>query len=107
MARTNGRTISSAQRTEIRTILQRLSAESETIKEANPGVSDLFLPCYRRRTFILVTCWVSSIVTYYALTLNVGKLSGDIFSNYSIALAIDLPAHFSVFLFVDRLGKLN
>ena len=44
-------------------------------------------------------------MSYYALLLNVGSLSGDIFANFAISQTADVPAQIAMFVIVDRFGR--
>ena len=57
------------------------------------------------RTLTLCFCWICSILSYYALLLNVGDLSGDIFANFALSHAADIPANLSLFFIIDRYGE--
>ncbi len=71
----------------------------------NLNLCDLFGRSLLRRTLVLFCCWICAMVSLYALMLNVGSLSGDIFANFAISISADIPAHLSVFFIVDRFGR--
>lgn len=66
---------------------------------------DLFGRAYRSRTAVLMCCWVSGIVSYYALQLNAQSLAGNIFTNFLVSSFVDAPAIATVYFLVDILGK--
>ena len=39
---------------------------------------------------------------YYALTLNVGSLPGDVFINAAVSAALEIPAHFATILALNH-----
>lgn len=104
MAQTNGKMVSEKDAQAIRTALQTISQEAKAAKEVQLTVYDMFGSHFYKKTLILMGCWVSGILSYYALTLNVGDLAGDIFVNYVVTSLADIPAHLSVFFLVDSLG---
>lgn len=71
------------------------------------SVCDLFSRALRARTLVLFSCWICAMVCLYALMLNVGDLSGDIFINYCLSITADIPAHFSIYFIVDRFGRIS
>ncbi len=90
MAKTNGRTLSVEQKKEISAILDRL--ESECDEKLN------FLHMFRggqaEKTLILILCWVTVCIGFYALTFSQTKLAGDIFVNYLLFTLVDSPGIF-------------
>lgn len=89
----------------MRAILQKISEESSLKKgETSLTPLDMFRRGHATKTLILMLTWASAIVAYYALTLNVGDLAGDIFVNYCLAQLVDLPGFVLVFNIVDRFG---
>ena len=58
------------------------------------------------RTLILILCWVSSIVSQYALLLNVGELAGDMFLNFAFTMLMEVPAFIFIYTMADRLGEI-
>ncbi|XP_059089923.1 organic cation transporter protein-like isoform X2 [Tigriopus californicus] len=105
MAHTNGKVISEKDAQAIRTALQTISQEAKAAKEVQLTVYDMFGSHFYRKTLILMGLWISGILSYYALALNVDGLAGDIFVNYVVTTLADIPAHLSVFLLVDSLGR--
>eukprot|EP00095_Tigriopus_kingsejongensis_P007773 maker-scaffold154_size301342-snap-gene-2.22 protein:Tk07773 transcript:maker-scaffold154_size301342-snap-gene-2.22-mRNA-1 annotation:"hypothetical protein BRAFLDRAFT_225757" len=105
MAQTNGRTVSAKQEEEIRVVLEAISNEAKATKEVQLTPKDMFSTHFRQRTLVLMACWISGILSYYALTLNVGALAGDIFVNFLVSSLVDIPAHLTVFFLVDRIGR--
>ena len=101
----NGRHLSSLQQQEMRDILLQSSKDSHLDIQKKLSLRDMFTHKLRRRTFILMFCWICGIVTNYGLLLNVGALSGDIFVNFALARLMDIPAYLVMYLIVDALGK--
>ncbi len=56
------------------------------------------------RTLILCSGWITSIVAFYALLLNVGSLSGDIFVNMVFSTFCDFPGTIAMFFIINRYG---
>ena len=106
MSAGNGRQTSPEQIQEVRDILSSMTKESNLTQEANLNLCDLFGKSYRRRTLTLMSCWVTGIVSYYALTLNAGHLAGDIFVNFAIGTLCDVPAIATIYFLVDRIGNI-
>ena len=107
MARGNGRTLSDPDRALVRRVLRRTCEEAAALHDNKLNALDLFGSAFRWRTISLMCCWVTSLVTYYALILNVRALSGDIFVNYCVASLADIPGFFFVYLVVDRFGEIQ
>jgi len=108
IARANGRTVSEKQRETVRRVLAKTAEEAKLVADASgSGLSSLDLLSVaplRARTLKLFVCWSCSIVSVYALVLNVEALSGDVFLNFVLGNLAEIPAHGSVYLFVGRLG---
>nr|KAG5698235.1 hypothetical protein BaRGS_024042 [Batillaria attramentaria] len=58
-----------------------------------------------KRTFIVLVNMFVLVLLYYGLTLNITNLSGDIFVNFAINVALETVAYVTTYLVVDRLGR--
>ncbi len=68
-------------------------------------VLDMFRGSYLITTLISLTFWISSVMAFYALALNVANLAGDMFINYAVSSLIDIPAILFIYLLIDRIGR--
>ncbi len=104
----NRRPVNEAQGEEIRAILKRLANDTSATERKTGGrltAFDMFRHGYATQTLILMLCWVSGIVTSYALLLNVEGLAGDMFINFCLTMLCDLPAYVFIYAMADRLGR--
>ncbi|KAK3098672.1 hypothetical protein FSP39_021828 [Pinctada imbricata] len=57
------------------------------------------------RTGIIGFCWFVSNIGYYGLTLNSGRIGGNIYINYTVSVIMELVAYFACLFLVDRIGR--
>ncbi|KAL8581702.1 hypothetical protein ACOMHN_043120 [Nucella lapillus] len=57
------------------------------------------------RTSIIVFNWVTISTTYYAISLNVANLTGNIRTNFLLSGLVELVGYSTAWLFLDRLGR--
>lgn len=86
-------------------ILETMAARAKTNDESKLGPWNMFAKKYLFQTLILFGIWMTSVLSYYALTLNVDGLAGDMFMNYVISMLVDLPANLVIMVSVDKLGR--
>ena len=65
----------------------------------------MFSPSLRQITLILILNWVISIVTAYALVLNMNALAGDVFINYVLMEIIRAPGELAAYYFMVKIGR--
>ncbi|XP_064648805.1 organic cation transporter protein-like [Lineus longissimus] len=58
-----------------------------------------------RRTAIVFFNWGAAAIGYYGLSLNSGNLVGDIFVNFLVQGAIEIPAILFAMFTLDRIGR--
>ena len=44
-------------------------------------------------------------IGYYGLTLNTGRIGGNIYINYVVSVIMELVAYFACLFLVDRIGR--
>ncbi len=72
MAKTNGRQLSDTQIKEIREITSNIATSSKEDSNLNP--LDMFRGKLLYKTLIMVVCWTTVCLGFYALTLNATKV---------------------------------
>ena len=81
-------------------------AETAKIKdEQKLSPLQMFKPAYLSITLIIMTVWISTVLTTYALLLNVTNLAGNIFLNAVISVLFELPSPIYMFACLDRIGR--
>ena len=50
-------------------------------------------------------CWLVTTLCYYGLTFMATDLTGNFFSDYSLLIFVEIPAHFYCILALDRIGR--
>ncbi|XP_072437346.1 solute carrier family 22 member 2-like [Chiloscyllium punctatum] len=71
-----------------------------------PSAIDLVkTPQIRKHTLILMFNWFSSAVVYLGLVMRLGVIGGNIYINFVISGAVELPAAIIIILVIDRVGR--
>ncbi|XP_064650338.1 organic cation transporter protein-like [Lineus longissimus] len=58
-----------------------------------------------KRIGIVAFNWFAASTAYYGLSLNSGNLVGDLYVNYVVTAAVELPACVFTYVTLDRLGR--
>ncbi len=81
-------------------------ATTTTTSAGKATVLDLFRPLpIGLRTLNMFYNWFVATMCYYGLTAMAAELSGDIFLDYTLLIAIEIPAHFFCIYMLDRWGR--
>ena len=59
----------------------------------------------RTKTAILYLNWFANVLSYFGLTMNIGDLGGDVFTNFIISGFLELPAYTSAIFFLLYSGR--
>lgn len=103
MARMNGRTISEET---LNSIFDSKKKENfEKKPEQNLLSRILDSPIILRRCLVTPIWWFTSNAVYYGLSINSVGLSGNIYLNYIITSAIEIPGYWSAVLTLNRIGR--
>jgi len=82
---------------------EKLASDSD-LKTAT--ILDLFWPpTILVRSSIMFLNWMVTTMCYYGLTSAASTLTPDLYLNYSLAILVEIPAHFAALLLLDRLGR--
>ncbi|XP_036361966.1 organic cation transporter protein-like [Octopus sinensis] len=63
------------------------------------------IPQLLKRTLILMLNWATVSMVYYGLTLNVGKLYGNLYMNFFLNAIVEFPAYTLCILLLNRVGR--
>ena len=89
MAKTNQREINDNDKKEIQAIINDIGMESKaTENQLSP--LDIFKHGQMTKVVVLGLAWIGVCVSYYALSLNSSKLSGDIYINFFLSRTVVL-----------------
>lgn len=89
MAKTNQREINENDKKEIQAIINEIATESKaTENQLSP--LDIFKHGQMKKVVVLGLAWICVCVSYYALSLNSSKLSGDIYINFFLSRTVVL-----------------
>ncbi|KFM79480.1 Organic cation transporter 1, partial [Stegodyphus mimosarum] len=92
-------------------LYQKIQELGEKIKKQKIGEDqhsplDFFrYPTLRKRFLLVTMCWVGDSIPYYGLQMNVKNLAGSEFLNFFLVSLVEIPAHLSTWLFMERIGR--
>lgn len=106
IAHTNGKKLTLVEKDEIKAILMQIAIETSTADtEKNLNPLDLFRSGHANKSVILCFAWMTTCISYYALTLNSTQLSGDIVLNFALNGVIEIPLPLIMIFTLNQIGR--
>lgn len=129
IARWNGKTLSEEDRQEMLQIIEDSAATTDadrkgvdTLEEVQDGdvfpdasvhevgietlgFTDLFRRKYLKITLVLMVQWALANITTFTLSLNVGRLSGNIFVNSTLKCCVEIPGRILLMIALKFFGR--
>ncbi|XP_060687121.1 solute carrier family 22 member 2-like [Hemiscyllium ocellatum] len=103
VAKRNGHTFS--MKAEV-TSLCGNETETNDEKMNRPSITELVrTPQMRKHTLILMVNWFTSALVYQGLVMRLGTLGGNIYLDFFISGAVEIPASIIIILVIERIGR--
>ncbi|XP_078262098.1 solute carrier family 22 member 2-like [Rhinoraja longicauda] len=85
---------------------QTVTMEERDGEVTRPTLLDLVrTPRMRKHTLILMINWFAGALVYQGLVMRLGTLGGNIYLDFFISGAAEIPASIIVFLVIERIGR--
>jgi OCT family organic cation transporter-like MFS transporter 4/5 len=104
MAKINGENITSEQQTEVKTILSEIATESHKTED-KLAPWDMFRKGHLIKTLILCFAWITSCVSFYALSLKSSDLDGHIILNFTLGVTANFGTCIVIILTANYFGR--
>lgn len=86
--------------------LNKMSSSGSSNLSGKASVLDLFRPFpILIRSLTMFFNWLVTTMCYYGLTSAAATLTSDLYLNFTLAIAVEIPAHFACLLVLDRWGR--
>lgn len=104
----NGRTLSNPEAT-VKALAAKTNPSDKTEKEVGGFrlVRMMKMPNMRKKSLIMFFQWFVVSFVFYGLSFNAGDLGGNLFLNFAIFGACQIPANFLAIYTLNRLGRRN
>ena len=104
-AKTNNHKLTDDEIQELRHMMENMAEENKDTSSGFTVVFEMFKGKLLPRTVILLSLWITTVLSYYALTMSATSLAGNIFLNFILSLLADIPSGIFFYFFADRLGR--
>ncbi|XP_043552229.1 solute carrier family 22 member 2-like [Chiloscyllium plagiosum] len=85
---------------------EAITIEKNDEKMNRPSIIELVrTPQMRKHTLILMVNWFTSALVYQGLVMRLGTLGGNIYLDFFISGAVEIPASIIIILVIERIGR--
>ncbi|XP_052811967.1 organic cation transporter protein-like [Mya arenaria] len=93
-----------------KTVLPKQFFKSKCMDDMDTDKTASFLQLFSSKkmcktTVIVFVNWTIVAMTYFGLALNSDNLAGNLYLNFGLSAAVEIPAYFLVIYLVDRIGR--
>jgi OCT family organic cation transporter-like MFS transporter 4/5 len=86
-------------------LLARVKTNATLREEKKTSLLELFKPHFLLTSLILISSWIMANVGFYTLSLNAGRLHGDLFVNYALTFGANMMMAPFLWLTVGKCGR--
>lgn len=104
MAKINGKTLNPQDEAKMKELVLEIAKDSHVTEDTLTPL-DMFRQGHAIKSLILVFAWITSCISFYALSLNSSDLNGDIMLNFFLSRTSGFLVAFGILLIANYFGR--